>query len=88
MRLGAILSCSHGGYVEPWLSVCLQVHLAKWRETTVAVKVLSNAGLSDSMEEEFPEQGGSPGQRHPLYESLQKVGWALVPQSLRVVPGE
>lgn len=50
----------------------MQVHLAKWRETTVAVKVLSSTGVSSSLEEEFPE--GSPTARdHPLFESLQKV---------------
>ena len=50
-----------------------QVYLAKWRETTVAVKVLGNlgAGASPGLDDEFPDAASAAG--HPLYESLQKV---------------
>ena len=51
----------------------LQVYLAKWRETTVAVKVLGALGAgTSSLDDEFPD--AAAGKTHPLYESLQKVG--------------
>lgn len=43
----------------------------------MAVKVLSNTGVSSSLEEEFPAAGdgaGTSSSTHPLFESLQKVG--------------
>ena len=54
-----------------------KVHLAKWRETTVAVKVLAPlaGGVQGSgLDEEFPQQEGhvSAGARHPFYDELQK----------------
>jgi hypothetical protein len=49
-----------------------QVFLARWRETTVAVKVLGamGAGAAPGLDEEFPDAAAAKG--HPLYESLQK----------------
>ena len=48
-----------------------KVFLAKWRETTVAVKVLGSIGGGGSyLDEEFPDAAAAKG--HPLYESLQK----------------
>ena len=54
---------------------CPQVYLAKWRETTVAVKVLGSVGSANStgLDDEFPDSSASL-KLHPLYESLQKVG--------------
>lgn len=50
----------------------MQVYLAKWRETTVAVKVLGSIGTgTTSLDDEFPDAATAKG--HPLYESLQKV---------------
>ena len=56
------------------LAGALQVFLAKWRETTVAVKVLGNMGTANSpgLDDEFPD--AAAGKSHPLYDSLQKVG--------------
>lgn len=56
-----------------------KVFLAKWRETTVAVKVLGNLGAGgSSLDDEFPDAAAAKG--HPLYESLQKVGgWGDLP---------
>ena len=63
-----------------------QVYLAKWRETTVAVKVLAGAAEgAPHLNEEFPEGGAATtfggvaanGDAarfpHPLYDSLRKV---------------
>jgi hypothetical protein len=59
-----------------------KVHLAMWRETTVAVKVLNMPGGSSSLDEEFPEllggsgvsEGEAGGGRgpNPLYKPLQQ----------------
>jgi hypothetical protein len=72
------------GYMPAWpptllfacLPAWLQVYLAKWRETTVAVKVLGNIGGAPCLDEEFPDAAAAKG--HPLYESLQKVGGWMV----------
>lgn len=57
----------------PRLPIHAQVYLAKWRETTVAVKVLGALGAgTSSLDDEFPD--AAAGKTHPLYESLQKVG--------------
>lgn len=53
-------------------SAYVQVYLAKWRETTVAVKVLGALGAgTSSLDDEFPDAAAA--KTHPLYESLQKV---------------
>jgi hypothetical protein len=54
-----------------------QVYLAKWRETTVAVKVLGAMGSASApgLDDEFPDAAAA--KRHPLHESLQKVRRAV-----------
>ncbi|KAL4452237.1 hypothetical protein ABPG75_007899 [Micractinium tetrahymenae] len=52
-----------------------KVFLAKWRETTVAVKVLGSCGTTNTspgLDDEFPEAEGQNARSHPLYQSLQK----------------
>lgn len=50
--------------------------LAKWRETTVAVKLLTYTGVSGSLEDndEFVAQG-----MNVLLKGLEQVGWLLWP---------
>lgn len=50
-----------------------KVHLAFWRETTVAVKELAAPGVTTSLDEEFPDaQARESTRRHPLLDSLQR----------------